>query len=394
MKKWRGMIVSTGTLLALCLGTWAMGEPVTGYSSYVNLLPGGKDKQSSNFDLITSAQEEVRALESEKRKREIKFDRPVDIHFLSDTYTMISFDVFFRPMENSRFSTNPAVFALLFKGTGRNGLSSYTSRYIKWIGKPDIQEYQDSQINDFCDYFRRAGVEDCFPGKGGEKAPEDTKKTKTPVVVQAMNGDMISSGIIKSAYIDPAIARKKDVESGLEKNAAIIDNLSDEIKQIRKQSDIIDSQIKGMDQKIKHVSTLLLQTPPAKTRDDGSPTTDHLKEIEDTLKLQVSEIRDLRQQITALQELLQGFTRNRNTLLLTGANLQIVNGTGESQGHSNGTGNLIIGYNEKKPGEPLQPGSHQLILPKGESVVAPKDNEKKSEKKLFGGRCFIGTLWD
>jgi hypothetical protein len=50
-----------------------------------------------------------------------------------------------------------------------------------------------------------------------------------------------------------------------------------------------------------------------------------------------------------------------STLRLTGVNLQIVSGSGATNGPTNGTGNLIVGYNEK-----LEPrdrsGSHNLVI--------------------------------
>jgi hypothetical protein len=49
------------------------------------------------------------------------------------------------------------------------------------------------------------------------------------------------------------------------------------------------------------------------------------------------------------------------TLTITGANLQIANGSGATFGTANGTGNLILGYDENPLGFD-QTGSHNLVL--------------------------------
>jgi hypothetical protein len=70
-----------------------------------------------------------------------------------------------------------------------------------------------------------------------------------------------------------------------------------------------------------------------------------------------------------LQTLLAGVTRNRDgsgydTLRLSDMNLQIVNGTGTTNGAPNGHGNLLIGYNAPRPGAvaPQRTGSHSVII--------------------------------
>jgi hypothetical protein len=80
-------------------------------------------------------------------------------------------------------------------------------------------------------------------------------------------------------------------------------------------------------------------------------------------------------QIQALQSLLQHFSREGNEIYITGANLNVRDGSGKtwSQGagpfpnptkpplQGNGLGNLIIGYNESDTGQ-LRTGSHNLVI--------------------------------
>jgi hypothetical protein len=70
--------------------------------------------------------------------------------------------------------------------------------------------------------------------------------------------------------------------------------------------------------------------------------------------------------VTALQALLTNVSRVDNTLVISGANLQIVNGAGSTE-NTNGLGNLIIGYNEERStnsgyGFTERTGSHVLVV--------------------------------
>jgi hypothetical protein len=395
MNTWRIMIISTALAFLMGLGNMATGESVTGYSSYVSLLPGGKDRQAENFNVIESAQDEVRVLEAEKRNREIKFDRPVDIHFLNDTYTMISFDVFFKPKDNSRFSTNPAIFALLFQGTGRKGLTGYTSKYIRWIGASDIEEYHSSDINDFCSYFRRSGVEDCVPSMVKRDGPAISQK--------AMNADRITGGVVKEAFIDPSIARKKDVDDRIEKTNALVEELNEKLRAVLEKNDHLQRQVDGQE---KELAKFASSPRDSKTPNNAPPVSipdDKAVQMTQIIKTQADYIHGLEDKIQSLQNLLEGVSRTRNTLMLSGINLQIVNGTGETTGTDNGTGNLIIGYNEKKPGEPLNLGSHKIIVPEDPAIepvtvsALPANVKSKPEKQSFWDKlpespCFIEGL--
>jgi hypothetical protein len=79
----------------------------------------------------------------------------------------------------------------------------------------------------------------------------------------------------------------------------------------------------------------------------------------------------LAQRVAALEELLQHFSREKNEIFITGANLHLVNGLGSTdcgtdQGGEipdcpNGLGNLIVGYNESR-GEDIRTGSHNVVV--------------------------------
>ncbi len=69
----------------------------------------------------------------------------------------------------------------------------------------------------------------------------------------------------------------------------------------------------------------------------------------------------------ALESLLAGVSRTGQTLKFSGLNMQLVSGSGSTDGTINGLGNLIIGYNED-PGP--QTGSHNLVLGDGQSFTS------------------------
>jgi hypothetical protein len=83
----------------------------------------------------------------------------------------------------------------------------------------------------------------------------------------------------------------------------------------------------------------------------------------------------LAQRVAALEKLLKHFSREGNEITITGANLHIVNGLGntdcdDEQGRPipecpNGLGNLIVGYNESRAsvGETdIRTGSHNVVV--------------------------------
>jgi hypothetical protein len=82
--------------------------------------------------------------------------------------------------------------------------------------------------------------------------------------------------------------------------------------------------------------------------------------------------RGLAQRVAALEDLLKHFSREKNEIFLTGANLHIVNGLGQTACGTaeepipdcpNGLGNLIVGYNEPRGEEEnTRTGSHNVVV--------------------------------
>jgi hypothetical protein len=110
--------------------------------------------------------------------------------------------------------------------------------------------------------------------------------------------------------------------------------------------------------------------------------------------------RDLETRVAALEYVLEHVSRNGDTIVVTGANLQVVSGSGATDVDPNGLGNIIIGYNEgRAPGpsadaqEPIdRSGSHMLVVGMGNTysyfggIVAGRDNTASGEfSSVCGG---------
>src|SRR5215471_10643777 len=81
-----------------------------------------------------------------------------------------------------------------------------------------------------------------------------------------------------------------------------------------------------------------------------------------TAQEESAEYRGMRKRLAALEYKLQYVDGGPNEVVITGANLRIVNGLG-STGTMNGLGNLIVGYNELQPLLPnVRTGSHNVVV--------------------------------
>jgi hypothetical protein len=74
-------------------------------------------------------------------------------------------------------------------------------------------------------------------------------------------------------------------------------------------------------------------------------------------------VASLQVQIDALTSLTEHLSRSGNDLYVTGANLHIVDGSGDTYGPVNGLGNLIVGYNHPRGmGKDDRSGSHNIVV--------------------------------
>lgn len=297
------VLLSTGLMVSTCYST-----PVSGYNSYINILPGGKDRQAENFNIIDTAQKKVIASEMSRRQREINFIKPIDVVELTPKYLMIAFEVAYKPSGNSRFSPYPAIYSLLFEQDASFGIIKYSSFFIKWLNKSDVEEYKSASKENFRQLFRHLGVDDCVKtAQSAVQTKTSPQKTKKEITIDAKQ---IVSGIIPEQFIDPEIARKEDLRDALKNNAT-----------------------RELEKKIAALSM-------------GNSKVD--SDAIDSLKTRLAEEKRMRQKlekrIATLEALLKNVSLNKNVLTFKGVNVRIVNGTNDIRSKGNGSGNLIMGY--------------------------------------------------
>ena len=288
-------------------------KPVNGYNSYINILPGGKNRQAENFNIIDQAQKLIVESENNRRQREIRFIKPIDVESLSSKYLMISFEVSYKPAGNSRFSPDPAIYALLFEQQMSKGITKFTSQFIKWLDSGDVEEYKSANNEIFCKLYRQMGVEDCFP----EDLQASTVVEEVPLQAESVSeieidAGQIVTGIVKEEFIDAKIARKSDLQRILKETST---------------------------EKLEERLTVLDKEKPS----GDSRTVDAL---EKKLSEEKRKREKLEQRIAALERLLKNVSLKNNVLTLNGLNLRIVSGSTSSSGQKNGRGNLILGYIE------------------------------------------------
>jgi hypothetical protein len=88
--------------------------------------------------------------------------------------------------------------------------------------------------------------------------------------------------------------------------------------------------------------------------EDVSKLEDRIAELEAIISTQ-------NEAVMQLIGILDGVTRDANDIILSGVNLCIVNGTGDTE-EVNGLGNLIVGHNKLRASGNIRTGSHNIIV--------------------------------
>ncbi|MFW5640517.1 MAG: hypothetical protein ACOC0H_05075, partial [Thermodesulfobacteriota bacterium] len=106
-----------------------------------------------------------------------------------------------------------------------------------------------------------------------------------------------------------------------------------------------------------------------------------------------AQVETLTVQVNELQYLLQHFRRDGDDIYVEGANLHVVNGTGETDGDVNSRGNIIVGYNELRQHNNNRRGSHNIIIGSennyssyGGLVVGRRNDIENIYSSVSGGR--------
>jgi hypothetical protein len=85
--------------------------------------------------------------------------------------------------------------------------------------------------------------------------------------------------------------------------------------------------------------------------------------VEERLAALEATVAGLQAENSYLLYLLEHFSRAGDEIIITGANLHVRSGSGATDGPVNGTGNLIVGYNESRGvNSDVRTGSHNVII--------------------------------
>jgi hypothetical protein len=247
----------------------------------------------NNAASIDTALKTMTKMQEMRDGKIVTIEKPKDLLVINPRFISISFDAGVKNKGvSAKAKPTPAVYALLFERDNKNELSFYKSIYLVWQGDQGVEEYRSFNPEKICEAYREKGAEYVYMDRKSEPA-------KPEEII--LNGSHVKTGVIAEAFIDPSITRDAEMKEALEGYVK---------KEVEK----------------------------------AKPTPD------EALKIQQLEAR-----IKKLEALLDNVTRKGNDLYFSNLNVFINNGSG-TVGRTNGTGNLVVGYDD--PGS----GSHNVLV--------------------------------
>jgi hypothetical protein len=152
--------------ITFCFITPAFAQKIGSYEDLFNLLPGGSKNIEANKLVIENAQKLVAERQMLRRKRTVKFVKPVNYEVMNEKYVSVAFKAEILPRKD-------AVIAILFETNAENPITYPNTVYIAWVGENDLKLYDNMRIDGLYESYKEMGVEDCKPGfvrTGMEKA--------------------------------------------------------------------------------------------------------------------------------------------------------------------------------------------------------------------------------
>ena len=129
-------------------------------------------------------------------------------------------------------------------------------------------------------------------------------------------------------------------------------------------------------------ATPLPNPPSASAQGQGKGLEQRVNDLQAQIATLQTQVNSQAAVVSVLQQLLAHFSREGNNIFITGANLNIVNGLGATNGNpntpesvepasmvTNGVGNLIVGYNEGLQQPTVRSGSHNIVVGPGHSYA-------------------------
>jgi len=261
---------------------------------------GGKEQP----ELMTNTLRSVSKSQLSRYKREVSFEKPLDVRILGDRYVSVGFSTHVKKAGRARAKAEPAIYILLFKKKTEGGLDHQMQHLMILGSAGDISAYGTMPDADLAARFRKTGADVKVAA-----APKPKAAKPEPVAAAVLSGSSICQGVVGETFIDDSITRDSELQQLLSGYA--------------KKEDIP-------------------KVTPVMTSGAGSPE----------LQLRVAE---LEARVKALEGLLSNITRKGGNIYFNGVNLYVTNGTGKAD-KVNGKGNVVIGYGSTGT------GSHNLVV--------------------------------
>ncbi len=179
---------------------------VGSYNELYKVIPGGLDHADYNKSVIDKAQKYVTDRQLLRKKRKIKFVKPIEFLNLNEKYFSVAFDVTIEPRKKT-------IFALLFEKAGSSRISYSNNVYLSWVGARDIQLFKSLTIDDIAKSYRNMGIEDVHSNFVRPKV-EKIFSSKADVGHQHKVSEL--KGVISESKIDSAITRDVELKGQLD----------------------------------------------------------------------------------------------------------------------------------------------------------------------------------
>ena len=347
-------ILSFIMVIIFFIPTSSFAVKTDGYGTLFKLLPGGTLKKDVNKKEIDDTQQYLTLRQKKKKKRGVVFLNPVDFFQLNEKYMAISFNVKIQSTAKNQTAEKPAIFTILFKRSEEKEFEG-TKYFLGWVNEKDFEQYNNIKIEYLCNYFRNIGVQDCVPD-GQEKVaqesqasrnkPLDAKYVGKADIIHTHSGGDITSGKIKSVFIDNEITRNNELIAELAKKADINHTHNDIINKIK---DVVDAVANHNHNELYYSKAYV------------DKLKNQIEELNKTINNLSGQVQNLSNSLQTVSNNFKGVYRKGNDIFFKNMNVHIINGTGATN-KINGYGNFIVGYNESRNSDNLRKGSHNIVV--------------------------------
>lgn len=210
---------------------------INSYEEMFTLLPGGMDNLEMNKVVVEEAQKLVAERQMLRRRRTIKFIKPIRFDLMNEKYISVAYEVNIMPRKR-------AVFALLFETTGQNGVSFPNTVYLSWVGPNDLKNFETLTITTLYTSYQEMGIADCKPGfvrTGIEKS-----LLSKADIAHTHNASSIVTGVLPESVIPNTIARDAELDRAVKSNVARLEN---RIAQLERTVETLASLLEGVTRK-------------------------------------------------------------------------------------------------------------------------------------------------